>query len=110
MSKSNVRGVHLVYHREDGTWWADSKDMPGFSAAGDTFTEVRKLAREGVRFYFDDNAVSIVGETDEGGTPLYSEKTILLPFPARNSQMGEENEQTSLSSTKSDIKREYQVA
>ena len=47
----DTRQVNITYHREDGVWWAESDDMPGFSAAGDTFAETRKLAREDIPFF-----------------------------------------------------------
>ena len=44
---AHVESVKIVYHRDEGAWWADSPDMPGFSAVGDTFDDTRKLALEG---------------------------------------------------------------
>jgi predicted RNase H-like HicB family nuclease len=48
--------VRLRYHSEeigDGSvsWWADSPDLDGFSAAGDTFDAVRREAIDGVAFF-----------------------------------------------------------
>jgi predicted RNase H-like HicB family nuclease len=34
-----MTGVRIRYHHEAEGWWADSPDLPGFSAAGETFTE-----------------------------------------------------------------------
>jgi predicted RNase H-like HicB family nuclease len=42
--------VRVIYHRENDGWWAESPDVDGWSAAGDTFAEVRRLAGEGVPF------------------------------------------------------------
>lgn len=42
--------VRIRYHHEPEGWWADSPDLPGFSAAGDTLEEVRELASAGVEF------------------------------------------------------------
>lgn len=42
--------VRIIYHHERDGWWADSPDVDGWSAAGDTFAEVRRLALEGVPF------------------------------------------------------------
>jgi hypothetical protein len=44
-----VTEVTVVYHHEQGDWWAGSEDLPGFSAAGSTFAEVAELVREAVR-------------------------------------------------------------
>jgi predicted RNase H-like HicB family nuclease len=42
--------VRVIYHHEAGCWWAESPDIKGWSAAGDTFAEIKKLAEEGVPF------------------------------------------------------------
>ena len=42
--------VRVIYHHEDDCWWAESPDIAGWSAAGDTYPEVRQLAIEGVPF------------------------------------------------------------
>jgi predicted RNase H-like HicB family nuclease len=51
--------VRVLYHEEDGGWWAESPDLSGWTAAGDTFEEVHRLAEEGVRFAVDDPSVEI---------------------------------------------------
>lgn len=40
--------VEVIYHHEDGTWWAESPTLPGWSAAAPTFEDLRPLTREGV--------------------------------------------------------------
>ena len=71
----DTRQVNITYHREDGVWWAESDDMPGFSAAGDTFAETRKNVWEGVDFYFNDHQpTSITEYTDDGAL------TTIVPF------------------------------
>lgn len=45
--------VRIRYHHEPEGWWADSPDLPGFSAAGETFDEVRAMALEGVSLATD---------------------------------------------------------
>jgi predicted RNase H-like HicB family nuclease len=42
--------VRVIYHHEADGWWAESSDAEGWSAAGDTYAEVAKLAEEGIRF------------------------------------------------------------
>lgn len=42
--------IRVIYHHEDGCWWAESPDIKGWFAAGDTFSEIVKLAEEGVPF------------------------------------------------------------
>lgn len=42
--------VRVIYHHESDGWWAESPDVEGWSAAGDSYAEVVKLAEEGIRF------------------------------------------------------------
>ena len=61
--------VAVVYHPEAGTWWAESDQLPGFSAAGSTFSEVAKLVREHVRSIFA-SPVDLLEELDDGSLLL----------------------------------------
>ena len=45
-----MKTVRIIYHHEANGWWAESSDVEGWSAAGDTYAETVKLAREGVHF------------------------------------------------------------
>lgn len=50
-----MRVVKVVYHVEgDGSWWAESPDVPGFTAVGQSLAEVRELVQSGVPFYVED--------------------------------------------------------
>ena len=40
--------VRVIYHHEGDGWWAESPDVEGWSAAGDTYAEVAKLAEVGI--------------------------------------------------------------
>lgn len=40
--------VRVIYHHEADGWWAESPDVEGWSAAGDSYAEVVKLAEEGI--------------------------------------------------------------
>jgi len=42
--------VRVIYHHETDGWWAESPDVEGWSAVGDTYGEVVKLAEEGIPF------------------------------------------------------------
>jgi predicted RNase H-like HicB family nuclease len=42
--------VRVIYHHEEEGWWAESPDVEGWSAAGESFREVRALAVEGIPF------------------------------------------------------------
>jgi predicted RNase H-like HicB family nuclease len=43
-----VDSVRVIYHREDEGWWAESPDLEGWSAAGETYEDVRALVIESV--------------------------------------------------------------
>lgn len=50
--------VRVIYHHEGDGWWAESPDAEGWSAAGDTYAEVAKLAEDGIPLALDrDDAV-----------------------------------------------------
>ena len=42
--------VRVIYHHDGGGWWAESPDVKGWIAAGESYAEVLKLAEEGVPF------------------------------------------------------------
>lgn len=48
-----MRLVTVVYHYEDGQWWADSPlaGLETFVAGGRDLQETRQLAREGAEFH-----------------------------------------------------------
>ena len=52
-----MRKVQVVYHRSKDGWWAESPDVPGWTAAGDSFEEVRDLAQEGLPFFAEEELV-----------------------------------------------------
>lgn len=59
-----MRLINVEYHHEDGSWWAESSDVQGFTAAGATFAEVRELTAEGVEFYLDGEAFALEEHLD----------------------------------------------
>jgi predicted RNase H-like HicB family nuclease len=54
-----VDEIRVIYHCEDGNWWAESPDADGWYAAADTFEECRALSEEGIRFALDRGDVQI---------------------------------------------------
>ena len=42
--------VRILYHQEPRGWWAESLDIDGWSVAGETYEEVRRLAEDGVPY------------------------------------------------------------
>ena len=56
--------VTVLYHREpDGTWWAESEQLVGFTAVAATRAEIREVPRSGVAFHLNVGVDSI--ELDE---------------------------------------------
>ena len=41
----------VQYHDEDGCWWAESVDMPGWIAAADSREELTALVTEAIPFF-----------------------------------------------------------
>ncbi len=48
-----------VIHHEEGSWWAESSDAPGWFGATDTYEESHYLAEEGIRFALERDEVTI---------------------------------------------------
>jgi predicted RNase H-like HicB family nuclease len=42
--------IAVVFHYEDGKWWAEAPDVPDYVAWADTFDELRALVEEGLEF------------------------------------------------------------
>jgi predicted RNase H-like HicB family nuclease len=51
--------VRVIYHHEPDGWWAESPDVEGWSAAGETYDDVKRLAEEGVRFALERDDVQV---------------------------------------------------
>lgn len=64
-----MRTISMTYHHEGQTWWADSADLPGFTAAAPTLTELREEVAAGVAFELDDEPVRVL-LFDETGAAL----------------------------------------
>lgn len=87
--------VHVIYHYDDGSWWADSPDVERWSAAADDVAELVDLVVEGVPFALERDDVEIThlpapdlmqvfaGGTIGAPTRLLIENTFrgLLPEP-----------------------------
>lgn len=42
--------VSVVFHHEDGRWWAEAPDVPDYVAGANTLDELRALVKEGLEF------------------------------------------------------------
>jgi predicted RNase H-like HicB family nuclease len=49
-----MRTLKVVYHYEDGSWWAEADEVPDFVAGAATFEETRTLTHEGLEFDLDE--------------------------------------------------------
>jgi predicted RNase H-like HicB family nuclease len=71
--------VVVIYHHEGDAWWAESKDVPGFSAAASSLPELRVLTREGLSFHLDE-AVDLL-ETMAGSAGVVASVEITSTVP-----------------------------
>jgi len=73
--------INLVIHHAQGTWWAESPDLEGFTVVAASLAELRVTAREAVTFHLDadhpidvreslsnDAAIDVGPNTSETGT------------------------------------------
>lgn len=49
-----MKSIRILYRVEDSSWWAESPELPGWTAAGDSFEEVRAQALEGAKAFSDE--------------------------------------------------------
>lgn len=84
-----MREIRIRYHYEVEGWWADSPELPGFSAAGDTFMEVREMATQGVEFACDEpvliveEGLAATAQSDYSDTAHQFETHVQeMPIPA----------------------------
>jgi predicted RNase H-like HicB family nuclease len=42
--------IRVIYHHEDGSWWAESPEVKGWTAVADSYAEIVKLVEEGIPF------------------------------------------------------------
>ncbi|MGH3802178.1 MAG: type II toxin-antitoxin system HicB family antitoxin [Pseudonocardiaceae bacterium] len=42
--------VSVLFHHEDGKWWAEAPDVPDYVAGANTLNELKTLVREGLEF------------------------------------------------------------
>ncbi len=52
----------IVMHYEEGSWWAESSDLAGFTVVAPTLRELQTAVREAVRFHFETNDTVNVAE------------------------------------------------
>jgi len=64
-----MRQIAVTYHQEQGSWWAESDDLDGYTAAANSFSDLRQLVIEGVDFYVNGEP-HVLAERLESGADL----------------------------------------
>lgn len=54
------RSFRVYYHREGESFWAESPDAPGFTAAAETLDELEHQIADGLRFWLAVDYVDLV--------------------------------------------------
>ena len=69
-----MKQIIVTYREEEGSIWADSADVDGFVAVGETLEEVRALVFEGLPFYLEYDDLTIFEEWED-------HRPIVVPTP-----------------------------
>lgn len=72
--------IRVVYHREGESWWAESPDVDGYTAAAASLSDLRGLVRGGLPFLLDTIEV-MVDEYLEDGARLDRWPAVFSGFP-----------------------------
>jgi predicted RNase H-like HicB family nuclease len=52
-----MKEIRVIYHHEDGCWWAESPDIKGWTAVADSHAEIVQLVEEGIPFALECEAL-----------------------------------------------------
>jgi predicted RNase H-like HicB family nuclease len=63
--------IRVTFHFEGIGWWAESDALPGWTAAGSDYEDVRRMAEEGIREFAGDDA-EIIADLVVPETPATS--------------------------------------
>lgn len=58
--------MRVIYHLEDGTWWAESPDVAGFTAVGEALPQLRREVREALSFYLSTDEFELFEQLANG--------------------------------------------
>ena len=78
--------IRILYHQEPQGWWAESPDIDGWSVAGETYDEVRRLAEDGVSFALAARPRIAARCSTRSGSPAVSSSTT-CPRPPDESRV-----------------------
>jgi predicted RNase H-like HicB family nuclease len=59
MSVHEVQYTVRVHHEDDGSYWAQVKELPGCFASGDTLDELWEALQEAISLYLADDCESV---------------------------------------------------
>ena len=65
----DTKTIRIIYHEEPEGWWADSPDIPGWSAAGSSYPELRATVVEGIAFASGEPAAEVHHFVPADSTP-----------------------------------------
>ena len=75
-----MRSVTVTVHHEGVSWWAESDELPGFSALAASRAELREMVASGVDFYLEGEQHRLV-ELDDGPWSRYSDGALTRGLP-----------------------------
>lgn len=64
-----MRTIEVTYHHEVEGWWAESRDLPGWSVAAPDVRGLRRLVRDSVEFTLQDEEVELLEVGDQATLP-----------------------------------------
>ena len=63
-----MRTVRVLYRQEADGWWAESPDVPGYTAADDTLEGLRDLVPDGISEFLEEPVLAVeIGSDFEKG-------------------------------------------
>ncbi len=71
-----MRIVTVLFHHDPDGWWAESPDVPGYTAAAADPTELSSLVHQGLREFLDEQLLinevggRVVASWTSGAAPL----------------------------------------
>lgn len=72
--------ITVIHYSEDGQEWADSPDVPAWTAVGQDRLEVIRLANEGLPFLLERDDLDIRHRHEDGSVPVFAHRITTLPL------------------------------
>ncbi len=74
-----MSSITVIHHREPNSAWADSPDIPGWTAVGKDRLEVLRLANEGVPYFLGQDDLDIRHEYDDNNDLVVGSRITSTP-------------------------------